>query len=80
MKVSPRHLSNKAGGELPTKTDKAGVERPITTSYQVLVFPLDDPDGLLKIGLRGRAKIHANWEPLGLGLWRWFSQTFHFRL
>lgn len=80
LKVSPRHLSNKAQGELPTKTDEAGVERPITTSYQVRVFPLDDSSGLLRTGLRGRAKIYAPWESLGTRLWRWFSQTFHFRL
>ena len=28
MKVTPRNLSNKAGGELPSKTDESGVERP----------------------------------------------------
>ena len=80
IKVSPRHLSNKAGGELATKTDASGVERPLATSYQARTAELDDPDGLLRLGLRGRAKVYAPWEPLGKKLWRWFSQTFHFKL
>jgi putative peptide zinc metalloprotease protein len=80
LAVSPSHLTNKSGGELPTKTDDAGVERPLTTSYQVSVFPLDDADGLLRIGLRGQAKIHVAPKSIGWRLWRWFIQTFHFRL
>ena len=80
LDVSPKHLTNKSGGELPTKTDEAGVERPLTTSYQVRVFPLDDSDGLLRIGLRGQAKIHVAPKSIGWRLWRWFTQTFHFRL
>ncbi|HEX3655274.1 MAG TPA: site-2 protease family protein [Pirellulales bacterium] len=80
LAVSPRHLSNKAGGELATKTDPTGVERPLSTSYQAKVFPLDDSQGVLRIGLRGRAKIYVRWESLGRRLSRWFSQTFHFRL
>jgi putative peptide zinc metalloprotease protein len=80
VKISPRHLSNKAGGDLATKTDPGGVERPMTTSYQAKVFPLDDTEHVLRIGLRGEAKIHAAWLPLGTRAWRWFSQTFHFRL
>jgi putative peptide zinc metalloprotease protein len=78
--VSPRHLSNKSGGELATKTDPTGVERPLSTSYQAKVFPLDDSQGVLRIGLRGRAKIYARWEPMARRLTRWFNQTFHFRL
>lgn len=80
IKVTPRHLSNKAGGELATKTDAAGVERPLATSYQARTAELDDPGGELRIGLRGRARIYARWEPLATKAWRWFSQTFHFRL
>lgn len=80
LRVSPRHLSGKAGGELATKTDESGIERPLTTSYQALVYPIQSDDGLLSIGLRGMAKIHVRWEPIGTRLWRWFSQTFHFKL
>jgi putative peptide zinc metalloprotease protein len=79
LRVAPRHLDNKNGGELATKTDEAGVNRPQTTSYQVRV-PLDDPKGLLRIGYKGRARIHVAPKPLGRRLWRLVTQTFNFRL
>lgn len=79
LKVSPRSLSNKAGGELPTKTDESGVERPLSTSYQVRV-PLDDSEGVLRLGLRGRARVHAIPLTLGDRIWRYVTQTFNFRL
>lgn len=79
LKISPRRLSTKAGGELATKTDPAGVERPMSTSYQARVY-LDDPEGLLGLGLRGRAKIHADWQTVGRRLWRLATRTFNFKL
>ncbi|HEV7221080.1 MAG TPA: hemolysin D, partial [Pirellulales bacterium] len=79
LTVSPRSLSNKAGGELATKTDEGGVERPLNTSYQVRV-PIDDPEGLLRISLRGRGRVHAVAQTLGHRLWRYVTQTFNFRL
>jgi len=79
LKVSSKRLSTKSGGELATKTDEAGVERPMSPSYQVRV-PLDDPDGLMRLGLRGRAKIHADWQTLGQRIWRFITSTFNFRL
>jgi len=79
LKVSPRHLSNKAGGELATKTDAKGVERPLSISYQARI-PLRSPAGELRSGLCGRAKIYTPWESAAVRGWRWFSQTFHFRL
>ena len=80
LKVTPRTLSTKAGGELASKTDpKSGVERPQSTSYQARV-PIDDPDNLLRLGLRGRAKIYADWLPLGTRLWRFLAHTFQFKM
>jgi putative peptide zinc metalloprotease protein len=81
LKFSPRELSHKSGGDLQTKTDPTtGAERPLTTSYQALA-PLDDDDQLLVVGLRGRAKVSAtHWVSLGGRVWRWFGQTFHFKL
>lgn len=76
---SPRHLSNKVGGELATRTDPAGVERPLSASYQVRVV-LYDPRALLRIGLRGTARIHVPAEPLASRAARWVSRTFHFQL
>jgi len=41
---------------------------------------LDPANGLLQIGLRGRAKIHTDWIPLGTRLWRFITHTFNFRI
>jgi putative peptide zinc metalloprotease protein len=80
LKVAPRHLSSKAGGELATKTDESGVDRPWNPSFQALAYPLEDPQSLMRIGLRGRAKIDAGWQTLGQRLWRYVSETFNFKL
>ncbi len=82
VKVTSRRLSNKGGGEVATTTDPSGVERPMSPSYQARVS-LDDPDGLLRLGLRGQAKIHMDsqgWQTIGGRLWRYLTRTFHFRL
>jgi putative peptide zinc metalloprotease protein len=79
LKVSPKNLSNKSGGELATKTDESGIERPMSTSYQARV-PIVDPDGVLFIGLKGKAKIHAGYLTLAQQTWRLFQQTFNFEL
>ena len=65
LKVTPQRLSTKSGGELPTKTDPhTGVEKPMSTSYQARV-PIDDPDGLIRLGLRGQARVYTDWLSLG---------------
>lgn len=83
LKFVSRRLSPKGKGEVPTVTDPiTGVERPQSTSYQARV-PLDDPDGLLRIGLRGRAKVYMDrpqWQTLGARFWRLVTRTFNFRL
>jgi len=80
LEVAPRGLSAKAQGELPTKTDPtSGVERPRSASYPAHV-PLDDTEGLLRIGLRGRAKVHVSPMPLARRLRRFLSHTLNFRL
>ncbi len=80
LKFTPRRLSQKAGGELASVTDpQSGAERPMSASYQARV-PLDDAEGVLRIGLRGRGKIYAAWLPLGTRLWRFAMHTFNFRL
>lgn len=83
LKVSSPRLSSRAGGELATKTDPAsGAERPASTSYQARV-PLDDPDGLLRLGLRGQAKVFMGfkgWQTIGGRIWRTITRTFNFHL
>ncbi len=83
LRVAPKRLSTKSKGELPTKTDPiTGIERPQSTSYQARV-PLEDPEGLFQIGLRGRAKVYMGrplWQSLGARLWHVVSRTFNFQM
>ncbi len=79
LRVSPRSLSNKAGGELSTETDESGRERPQRPSYQARAN-LDGPPGMLRQGLRGRAKIYVRPLTLGQRIWRYAAQTFNFEL
>ena len=72
-------LSQKSGGELATQTDADGNERPLSTTYQARVA-IDDPEGLLRQGLRGEAKIHAGSETIAGRLWRYLARTFNFEL
>jgi putative peptide zinc metalloprotease protein len=80
LKISPKRLSAKSGGDLPTTTDPhTGQEKLRDTSYQARA-PLDDPNGVLRIGLRGQARIHTAWQTLAMRLWRLVSHTFNFKL
>jgi putative peptide zinc metalloprotease protein len=79
LKVMPQHLTTKAGGEAATKTDETGKEKPFNTSYQALA-PIDDPEGILASGLKGRAKISTRWQTLGAQAGRYLARTFNFRL
>ena len=74
-----KRLSTEGGGELATKTDEAGVPRPQSAAFQASV-PLDDPDELLLIGLRGRAKIHTAPQTIAQRVWRMLNQLISFRL
>ena len=79
LEIVPQSLSNQAGGELAPRSAASGVPRPLSTSYRARV-PLDNSDGLLLLDLRGRAKIAADWRPLGSRIWRTVTHTFHFLL
>jgi putative peptide zinc metalloprotease protein len=79
LKVTPRQLSSKSGGELMSKSDETGMERPINTSYQARAA-IDDTQGALVEGLRGTAKISADWQPIGKRVWRYLVRTFNFKL
>lgn len=73
LDYTPVQLSKKAGGQLDTQTDEQGLERPSEASYQARVFPLDDAAGLMRLGVRGQAKIHAGSQTLA----EWFLRQFH---
>jgi len=83
LKVSSKRLSSRGGGELATKTDpNTGAEKPASTSYQARV-PLDDPEGLLRLGLRGQAKVFMEfkgWQTIAGRIWRIVTRTFNFKL
>ncbi|MGC4002628.1 MAG: hemolysin D [Pirellulales bacterium] len=79
LSESSKQLAVKAGGELETKTDENGVERPISTVYQAKA-DLTDESGTLLPGMRGRARIHAEPQTLARRTWRYIQQTFHFRM
>lgn len=75
ISVSPKAVSSKAGGDLATQTDGGGQERPQSPTFPARV-EIDDPDGVLRAGFVGRAKIHAGYKTLGWRIYRWFSETF----
>ncbi|MBN2296763.1 MAG: HlyD family efflux transporter periplasmic adaptor subunit [Pirellulales bacterium] len=78
-KFVPKQIAAKAGGDLATTTDEAGVEKPLSASYQARVL-IDDPDDLIRLGLRGRAKIHTASQTLGQRIWRGLNQLVNFKL
>jgi putative peptide zinc metalloprotease protein len=77
MKLTPRSLSSKAGGELLSRTDSLGRERPLNTTYHANAL-VDDPDGLLLAGATGQAKIFTSPQTLAQRFWRYLCQTFRF--
>lgn len=79
IQVAPQRLAAKAGGDLATVTDESGVERPQSASYPAMA-PLENPDGTLRIGLRGRAKIHTEPKTLWQRASRFVQQTLNFKL
>ena len=79
LDTGAERLSVKAGGQVPTRTDEAGRETPISTSYEVSMA-LDDAEGLLTPGMRGTARIRVGQRTVGQWLARLLWQTFNFRM
>jgi putative peptide zinc metalloprotease protein len=75
MKVTPQSLSQKAGGEVLTRTDVSGVERPMSTTYEASTS-LDDQEGLMFVGATGRARIYTGHQTLARRFWRYLCETF----
>ncbi|MDP6467264.1 MAG: HlyD family efflux transporter periplasmic adaptor subunit [Pirellulaceae bacterium] len=76
MKVMPQSLSSKSGGDLVTRTDQSGHQRPDSTTYQGSAS-IDDEDGLLLVGATGTAKIHTGYRTVAQRAWRYLCQTFN---
>ena len=79
IEAAPKRLTAKAGGELATITDESGIERPQSTSFPAKA-PLENPDGILRLGLRGRAKIHTEPKTIWQRVSRLVQQTLNFKL
>jgi putative peptide zinc metalloprotease protein len=79
LKVTPHQLSSKSGGDLMSKSDESGQERPLNTSYRARAA-IYDQDAKLVQGLRGTAKVYADWQPIGKRVWRYLVRTFNFKL
>ena len=77
MQRTPPGMGNQAGGGLATTMGAAGNEIPLSATYQARV-PLEIPDGLVKAGYRGQAKIRAGKQTIGNRIFRYLSRTFHF--
>jgi putative peptide zinc metalloprotease protein len=78
LEVTPRELSSQYGGDLASRADAAGRERPSSASYQVRV-PIKGPPAGLRPGNSGMARIHVGYRTIAARLWRWLRHTFHFR-
>jgi putative peptide zinc metalloprotease protein len=72
-------MGNQAGGNVPTRTDAAGRQIPLNATYEAR-STIDDPDGVIGIGYRGRARVKAGWQTLGNRIFRYLARTFHFYL
>ncbi|MFM7413530.1 MAG: HlyD family efflux transporter periplasmic adaptor subunit [Planctomycetota bacterium] len=79
IEAGSERLSVKAGGSVPTETDPAGREIPISTSYEALMT-LDDTDAVFTPGMRGTARIQVGSRTVGEWLLRLLWQTFNFRM
>jgi putative peptide zinc metalloprotease protein len=81
LKETPKPLSSLHGGALPTQLDASGVARPLSPAFRAIVpLPEQDPHGLLRIGLVGRAKITTAPRTLWDRIIRYASRTFNFEL
>lgn len=79
MEVASARMAAKTGGEMATRTDQAGVERPLSVVYQANV-PVDDPTGRIVVGATGLARIHAGYQPIWRRVWRAACRTFYFEM
>jgi multidrug efflux pump subunit AcrA (membrane-fusion protein) len=74
---TPASLSSKTGGDVLSRVDSAGRERPLNTTYQANAL-LTDESGMMLVGATGEGKIHARPRTLAQRVWRYLRQTFHF--
>jgi putative peptide zinc metalloprotease protein len=79
MDAASARLTARGGGQLATRTDGEGLERPLSVMYQASV-PLEDREGRIVFGATGMARIHTGYEALWRRVWRAGFRTFHFEM
>jgi hypothetical protein len=75
VEVAPRQLAKT--GDLPSRTDAAGIARPLSASYQVRIALAAD-DRTILLSAPGRVRIHCPAESILARLSRWLRGSFHF--
>ncbi len=77
---TPARLSSLTGGKLATQADETGVPRPLDPHFFAEAPLRGDrgPEGMLRVGLVGKAKIRTAPRTLWERLTRYFWQTFNF--
>ncbi len=76
--VSPR-LASTTGGPLAAQQNPDGSVRPLNTSFRAIAR-LNDPQGLLRNGLIGTARITVKPKTIMQRVGRYLSRTFNFEL
>ncbi|MDA1016162.1 MAG: HlyD family secretion protein, partial [Planctomycetota bacterium] len=79
LRSTPIQLTIKGGGSVATMTDSSGRERPESSMYAARIN-IDEDGGLLRVGMRGEAKIHTEPRTLWQRLVRSVQRTFHFAM
>jgi putative peptide zinc metalloprotease protein len=79
LQQAPPRLASTNGGPLAAQPNQDGTLRPLNTSYQVIAR-LDNPNGMLRNGLIGRARIEAQPRTLWWRLMRYLGRTFNFEI
>ncbi len=75
VEVAPRQLAKT--GDLASRTDAAGIARPLSASYQVRIALAADDHAIL-LGAPGRVRIHCPAESILTRVSRWLRGSFHF--
>jgi putative peptide zinc metalloprotease protein len=77
--VAPPRLASVNGGPLAAQQKPDGSLRPLNTSFQAIAR-LNDPQGMLRNGLIGTARIEVKPQTIAWRVGRYLSRTFNFEL
>ena len=79
LNYAPELLSTKAGGKLPTVTDKQGREKLVSPVYQATLVIEEDSD-LFRSGMHGLSRFLVDRRTAGSWVMRYLYRTFYFKL